>query len=147
MYQIDQFSFVCGAMDCFNEVLAADVKNLAFGSPEKDKSERDRQLEPAIDICKKYGTKYYVEDEAFLTDLFPLSANQDTYLIIFYKHDCYIEQYLELKRRKADLVERKEYKGEARFQIAYDLGKLLSYSDEAIQEKVEKNTEKEVFDF
>ena len=147
MYKIDQFSFVCGAMDCFNEVLAADVKNLAFGSPEKDKAERDRQLEPARDICQKYGTKYYVEDEAFFTDLFPLSANQDTYLIIFYKHDRYIEQYLELKRRKKELVEKREYKGEARFQIAYDLGKLLSYSDEAIREKVEKNTEKEEFDF
>lgn len=147
MYEIDQFSFVCGAMDCFNEVLAADVKDLAFGSPEKDKAMRDKEVEPAADICKKYGTKYYLEDEAFLTDLFPLSANQDTYLIIFYKHDCYLEKYLELKQRKKDLVEQKAYKGEARYQIAYELGKLLSYSDEAIKEKVMNNAEKEAFDF
>ena len=38
-----------------------------------------------------------------------------------------------------------QYTGEVRRQIAYDFGKLLSYSDEAIERMMAENTELEEF--
>lgn len=144
MQPIDEFSFVVGVMDCFNEMVHAGVKRIAFGVPVSTREEREIHAEAAEEICAKYSTKFYREDEGFLTDLFPCSANRDTYLLIFYQSDADLAEYLALKARKKELVSSGQYTGAARYQIAFDLGKLLSYPETVIQEKIAQNPDKEV---
>ena len=145
MRQIDDFSYACGAMDCFNEIVNAGVKKLALGHPTLDRALRDEYIPVAEEICKKYGTKYYVEDVAFLTDLFPVSLNKGKYNLVFYKDDNVLKAYLALKGRKAQLVADGAYQGQARLEIAREFGYLLSYTDEAIYRLIANNAEKEVF--
>ena len=78
-----------------------------------------------------------------MTDLFPISLNKGKYNIIYYRQEEDLRQYLALKKRKQQLLEQQAYQGEARRQIAVDYGKLLSYSQEAIERYLAQNKEKE----
>lgn len=143
MYPFEERSFAAGVMDAFNEVIAAEVKKIAFGVPVKEYAIREEYAKVAEEICEKYQTKFYREDELLVTDLFPVSASKDTYNLIFYKYKKDLDEYLELKNQKKELLERGQYCGEVRGKIAYQLGRLLSYSDSVIKEKIEKNLDKE----
>lgn len=138
------FSRVVGVMECFNEVIACGVKDLALGVPVYDKKERELHIEAAKTICQERGTQYYVEDDSFLTDLFPLSLNQYKYNLVFYREEKYLEAYLSLKQRKKILLEQGLYNQDERDRLAYDFGKLLSYKDQDIQRMIRENNEKEI---
>lgn len=141
--RLDPFSYQCGVIDCFNEIVAAGVKSLAMSHPMPSAAERDRYLSFSREICAQYGTCFFPEDEPLLTDLFPLSLNRGKYNILYYADPAVLERYRALKARKQELVARGEYQGEARFAIAQGFGELLSYTPEAIRRMVEKNPEKE----
>ena len=153
MKPIDTFSYELGAADCFCEMVRAGVKRLALAHPCDSPQERDQYLPYFEELCRKYGVKLYVEDEAFLTDLFPLSLNRGKHNILFYRAGHVLEEYLRLKERKAKeyLALKGEKKaalaqgtyGQARRDIAWRFGKLLSYTDEGIRRLLESNTEKE----
>jgi len=141
--KINALSRVIGVMECFNEVIACGVKNLALGVPVYDKQERERHIIEAERICNEKGTHFFIEDYPFLTDLFPISLNQYKYNLVFYRQVKYLEEYLNLKNRKKDLIAQNKYSQEEREKIAYDFGKLLSYSDEDIFRMINENQEKE----
>ena len=100
MKPIDRFSYELGAADCFCEMVRAGVKRLALAHPCDSPQERDQYLPYFEELCRKYGVKLYVEDEAFLTDLFPLSLNQGKYNALFYQEDSALQEYLALKGEK-----------------------------------------------
>lgn len=85
--KIDKFSYQLGAADCFCEMVRAGVKRIALSHPCDSKEERDSFLPEFGRLCEKYGVHYYVEDEAFLTDLFPLSLNQGKFNVILYQDE------------------------------------------------------------
>ena len=145
MQQIDPISYQCGVIDCFNEMVRAGVKSLALSHPMDTAEQRDALVPFAQTVCQRYGTKYYIEDEPLLTDLFPLSLNRGKYNILFYREDHILEQYLRLKERKAVLVAEGAYFGGNRSQIAWEFGRLLSYPEEAIRRLMAENAEKERF--
>jgi hypothetical protein len=102
------------------------------------------------DMCRRnYGRNIVdlLDEIGFLTDLFPWSMNKDKFNVLFYKNESYRDAYFALKERKAKLVEDKLYKGDVRREIAWEFGKLLSYSDEAIERMIAENDELEEFDF
>lgn len=142
MKTIDHFSYELGAADCFCEMVRAGVKRLALAHPCDSPQERDQYLPYFEELCRKYGVKLYVEDEAFLTDLFPLSLNQGKYNALFYQEGSALQEYLALKGEKKAALAQGAY-GQARRDIAWRFGKLLSYTDEGIQRLLESNTEKE----
>lgn len=142
MKPIDTFSYELGAADCFCEMVRAGVKHLALAHPCDSPQERDQYLPYFEELCRKYGVKLYVEDEAFLTDLFPLSLNQGKYNALFYQEGSALQEYLALKGEKKAALAQGTY-GQARRDIAWRFGKLLSYTDEGIQRLLESNTEKE----
>lgn len=142
MKPIDTFSYELGAADCFCEMVRAGVKRLALAHPCDSPQERDQFLPYFEELCRKYGVKLYVEDEAFLTDLFPLSLNQGKYNALFYQEGSALQEYLALKGEKKAALAQGTY-GQARRDIAWRFGKLLSYTDEGIQRLLESNTEKE----
>ncbi len=145
MNDMDQYSYQCGVMDAFNEVVRAGVKRLALAHPCDTKEQRDRFLPYAQQLCEKYGTHLYVENDSLLTDLFPYSANKDKFNIVFAKDPKDLDLYVKLHVRKQELIAKGLYSGEARKEIAVEFGHLLSYSDEAIEQFIANNPEKEIF--
>ena len=143
MQNLDAFSYQCGVIDCFNEMVYAGLKTLALSRPMDSAAERDALIPFARESCQRYGTKLYIEDEPLLTDLFPISMNLGKHNMLFYQADHILDQYLRLKRWKESLVREKVYFGGNRTQIAWDFGRLLSYPDEAIRRLIADNQEKE----
>jgi hypothetical protein len=146
MREIDQFSRVVGSMSTFNEMLACGAKNVALGHPVDDEKLRDEHMEHALVICRERGTQCCKEDDGFLTDLFPAAMNRNKYNILFYRDPKYRDEYFALKKRKKQLVEVGQYNARERYRLAYDYGKLLSYSDEAIERMIAQNKDREVFE-
>ena len=143
MRTIDEFSRVVGGMSVFNELIATGCKNVALGHPTSDEKLRDEHLEFARKICEEKGTQCCKEDDGFLTDLFPVSMNKNKYNILFYRDPKYRDEYFALKERKRRLVAEGRYQGDERRRLAVDFGKLLSYSDEAIERMLAGYTELE----
>ena len=143
MKLIDPYSYRCGVIDCFNEMIRAGLKKIALSHPADSAAQRDQLLPYSREICRKYGTKFYVEDEPLLTDLFPISLNRGKYNIIYYKNEENIKEYLDIKAEKQKLLTKDSYCGKARVEIAYRFGKLLSYPDEGILRLIRENHELE----
>ena len=143
MKKLDEYSYQCGVIDAFNEVVRAGVKRIALSHPVDTKEEAMELIPFSQQICQQYGNHFYLEESPLLTDLFPISLNKGKYNIIYYRQEEDIQQYLALKKRKQQLLEQQAYQGEARRQIAEDYGKLLSYSQEAIERYLAQNKEKE----
>ena len=111
MQNLDAFSYQCGVIDCFNEMVYAGVKSLALSRPMDSAAERDALVPFSRESCGRYGNQLYIEDEPLLTDLFPISMNLGKHNMLFYRADHILEQYLRLKRWKAALVREKVYFG------------------------------------
>ncbi len=143
MKALDAYSYHSGVMDAFNEILRAGLKRIALAHPCQTREERDALLPYARELCQKYGNQLYVENSALLTDLFPISLNKDKVNIVFYRDPADLETYLDLQRRKAELVAAGAYNGPAREAIARDFGRLLSSSEEGIDRLLAANDERE----
>ena len=143
MQSIDSYSYHCGFIDCVNEMIQAGVKALALSRPMDSREERDALVPFARESCRRWGNRLYIEDEPLLTDLFPVSMNQNRHNILLYRADHVLEQYLRLKDRKRALLEEKAYFGGNRAQIAWEFGRLLSYPEEDIRRLIARNPEKE----
>ena len=142
MKKLDRYSYQCGVIDAFNEVVRAGVKRIALSHPADSREESMELIPFSQQICQQYGNHFYLEESPLLTDLFPISLNKGKYNIIYYRQED-IRQYLALKKRKQQLLEQQAYQGEARRQIAVEYGKLLSYSPETIERYLAQNEEKE----
>lgn len=143
MREIDKFSYKLGAADCFCEMVRAGVKKLALAHPCDTREERDSFLPEFEKLCGEYGVSMYCEDEGFLTDLFPVSMNQNRFNVIFYQEESVLREYLDLKAEKEQAQKNGAYTPEKRRDIAWRYGKLLSYTDEGIERLLRGNREKE----
>ena len=129
MEQRDSFSYQCGVVDAFNEMVAAEVKALALSHPMDTREEMEALIAYAHESCRRHGTKLYPECDPLITDLFPASLNRG--------------KYIRLKDRKAATVEAGAYFGGNRSRIARDYGRLLSYPEETIRRLLSENTDRE----
>lgn len=140
--KIDKFSYQLGAADCFCEMVRAGVKRIALSHPCDSREERNGFLPEFDRLCEKYGIHYYVEDESFLTDLFPLSLNRGKCNVIFYQDASALQEYLALKAEKEKAVAAGKYDN-CRKDLAWRYGKLLSYTDAGIRRLLDANRERE----
>ena len=131
MKLIDPYSYQCGIIDCFNEMIRAGLKRIALSHPTASVEERDALIH------------FYVENEPLLTDLFPVSLNRGTYHIVFWKKEDDWKEYLSIKSDKNRLLQQNSYTGAARTEIAYRFGRLLSYPEEGIRQLIQANQELE----
>lgn len=141
--ELDRFSYRCGVIDCFNEMVRAGLKPMALAHPCPTPAERDRYLPFCEAICGQYGTKFFPEDDMLLTDLFPLSANRGTYNIIFYREEAVRRAYEDLKAEKAALLAAGQYRGEPRRRLACRFGALLGYPEADCLRMIEANADRE----
>jgi len=73
----------------------------------------------------------------------PEEMNRGANHFIFYKKKEDLDCYLELKERKAELLRAGGYEGEERYRIAWEFGRLLSYTDEAVGRLIRETTAKD----
>ena len=115
---LDSFSYQCGVIDAFNEVVKAGVKRIALSHPTDTLAECQALIPFSEQICRQYGNHFYVEEEPLLTDLFPVSMNRGKFNILYYRDERDIQLYFSLKEEKKRLLEQGAYHGEARKRIA-----------------------------
>ena len=53
--ELDRFSYRCGVIDCFNEMVRAGLKPMALAHPCPTPAERDQYLPFCREICGQYG--------------------------------------------------------------------------------------------
>ena len=135
------YDYHCGVIDAFNEMIASGVKRLALSHPFESKEERQQMLPFVEQICAEYHTMYYLEDRLLKSDLFPASAHEGKYMILFYQDEKTLQDYLLLKQVKAEAIRRREY-ASVRMAIAYRFGELLSYPQKQIERLIAENKEK-----
>ena len=102
---LDSFSYQCGVIDAFNEVVKAGVKRIALSHPTDTLAECQALIPFSEQICRQYGNHFYVEEEPLLTDLFPVSMNRGKFNILYYRDERDIKLYLSLKEEKKRLLE------------------------------------------
>lgn len=103
---IDHYSFHCGVIDCFNEMVSAGVKRLAFSEP-VDSAEECRSYQFFVEkTCHKYGTRFYFEPSSLVTDLFPKELNAGRVHYVFYREDDALREYLATVRKRRSLPQR-----------------------------------------
>lgn len=136
MQTIDRYSYHCGVIDCFNEMIQVDIKQLALSHPiEND----DRQiLLPYIEhICNTYGTHYYFEETLLNTYLFMTRKPVSVYL--FYKDEHILQAYLELKQLVQTYEQQHQYRSERQIEIAISFAQLLTYPKHIYEVMIAKN--------
>ncbi len=141
--KLDEFSYQCGVMDAFCEVMAAGVKRLALSHPCDTPAQRDALLPAAQALARKYRIHLAAEDALLITDLFPAAANRGKYQILFFKDPATLRAYEALKAQKRELLDAGRYAGAAREGIARAFGRLLSYDDASIDAYLAANADRE----
>jgi hypothetical protein len=134
--QIDERSYQLGVIGAFSEVVGAGVKKLALSSP-MTPEDMDNLMEDAERIARENGVKLFREEDFLVTDLFPGSITEGKHVLLIYL-DPVKDEYFEIKAEKAALLEKSEYEGEARREIARKIGRLLSYSEDHIEQMLNK---------
>jgi len=127
----DLHSYYAGVNFTFAEVVSLGCKRLALSSPYTDE-ELEALLEPTRMAAGEYGTPIYVERDLLTTRLFDPALTEGRSVILIAQNQGVIDEYLALKELKAKAVEEGRL-GEVEEEVAWRLGRLLSYSDEVIE--------------
>lgn len=139
--QVDRRSYDLGAIAAFAEMVHVGVKRLAFSSP-LSPADADALWQQANKIVGENHVDLYREPDLLVTDLFPADVAKGKEVLLIYQGST-LDQYLALKRKKAQLVKSAAYEGKARDDIARQLGRLLSYPESSIDDLLKKNRVRE----
>jgi catechol 2,3-dioxygenase-like lactoylglutathione lyase family enzyme len=137
----EKMFFTLGMMNAYAESVHNKAKILGLGEP-LTAEETDDLYEHAKMIAQSNKVKIYREKELLVTDLFPASITKDRHVILIYIDDT-LDKYLKIKADKEKLVKSGKYTGDARKNIARRFGKLLSYKDDVVEEKLRKKLNSE----
>jgi hypothetical protein len=133
--KLDPISFQLGMINCFVEMVECGVKKLALSPPiSQEAYEKIGVLSEKI--VREFGIQSYLEKSLLITDLQSEEFTKSKYSILYYSHDEVLKEYLELKKRKEELMKTKQYDEKNRKQISREFGRLLSYPDELIERKL-----------
>jgi hypothetical protein len=135
--QIDRRSYDLGAIGAFAEMVDVGLKRLAFSSA-LTPSDADALWDEANKIASENHVLLYRDPDLLVTDLFPHDVAKGKDVLLIYKGST-LEQYMALKRDRAQLVKSGTYTGKAREEIARRLGRLLSYPEPSIDALIKKN--------
>jgi hypothetical protein len=116
---IDQYSFRLGAAAAFSEMVSFGNKKLALSSA----------VSPEEMAVLEDGLRRVIMEQGVMGTL-----------MLIYRTEAVLTEYRALKAEKAALVEAGEYTGQARTDIAWRFGRMLSYPDATIEEKIRSNS-------
>ena len=135
--KIDKLSFQLGMINCFAEMVSCGVKMLAL-SPPIDPEDYEMIKNASDEIVKGFGIKSYLETSLIITDLQSEEFTQGKWSILYYEEDSVLKTYLTLKEKKSVLEKTSQYDKKARKELSREFGRLLSYPEEKIEEKISK---------
>ena len=142
-YNYDGYDYISaqiGSIVVFSELVASDLKRLAF-SGVLDRESYDT-LKPVVDqIAEKYKIKYYVENDLIKTILEPDDYVMGKYIFFLYKDDTVLDKYNELKEKQNQHLKDDSYDDNVRRDITAELCRLLSYPEERIKKICEVKEE------
>ena len=104
MRPIDPYSYHCGVMDSFCEIVGAGVKPMALSHPFASPEERAEYREYAAKMAGQYGVLLAEEDSLPVTPLFPADACEGAYVFLFIGSQAVQERYRALRDRTAELA-------------------------------------------
>ena len=135
--KIDRVSFQLGMINCFAEMVACGVKDLAISPPISP--EDFAPVKTASDlIVKKFGIESYLEKNLLITSLQAEKFTRDKWSILYFKEKETLDTYLDLKREKQELENAGIYERLAEKELSRRFMKLLSYPDEVIDQKLSR---------
>ena len=141
MRPIDPYSYHCGVMDSFCEIVGAGVKPMALSHPFASPEERAEYREYAAKMAGQYSVLLAEEDSLPVTPLFPADACEGAYVFLFIGSQAVQERYRALRDRTAELRRTGQYDLQSRLEAARELGRLLGYTPEATERMIASNLE------
>ena len=130
----DLKSYRLGSVASWSEAVNVGIKDLALSSPATP-AEMDGIVAQAEEIAARFDVSVFREPDLLITDLFPADVAEGKDVLMLYQGDT-LERYMALKETKAEFVEAGTYEGENRIAIARGFGRLLSYPDAIIDDKL-----------
>ena len=121
-----------GEIKAWCEAAKNDAKEMSLSAPFKEE-EYSVILPYMREYAERNNVNYYLEKELLKTDLFPDIDLEGIWVFIIYRKQEILLAYLSLKKEKENLLETREYEGEKRREIARKMGRLLGYSESAIE--------------
>ena len=129
---IDPFSFQLGMINCFAEMVACGVKQLAI-SPPLSPSEHDALESYSEQIVKGFGIASYLENSLMDTLLQSPAFTLNKCSILYYKTETTLAAYLDLKERQARLIASDGYDTDAQKAISAAFGYFSARSDSSFK--------------
>lgn len=136
-YDIDKISFQLGMINSFAEMVACGVKKLAL-SPPISQEDYEVITKASERIVKGFKIKLYLEKSLLITDLQSEEFTKGKWSVLYYEDDSILKAYLTLKEKKQKFEKSGQYEKEAKKEIAREFGRLLSYPEDKIEEKISK---------
>jgi hypothetical protein len=137
--RIDRCSFKIGMINCFVEMVACGVKELALSPPLTP--EDYEQIKPwSAKIVAGFGMKSWLERSLIATALQSDAFVADKWVILYYKTDDVLESYKALKKKRDLLDATKRPDQNMLKAISREFMQLLSYPENIIDEKLSGRT-------
>jgi hypothetical protein len=133
--KLDKRSYDLGMVFAFTECVASGVKKIGL-SPPQTEEEFKNIIDEIKTIAHEFRVTIYVDRDFLETLLFDPDYTRDKIVIHIAENQRVIDEYLALKRKKKLHESRGTLTREIKENITYNLGKLLSYSDEAIEQLI-----------
>ncbi len=135
--EIDWRSHQLGAMTAFAEVVENGCKRLALSSPMTGE-QFDSVIEDIREIAGKRNLVLYVDDEFLETVLFDHEPIRGKTVIHIVAKQATVDEYLGLKEKKRKHAEAGTLTDDVEHEVAWGLGRLLSYDDDSIKRLLKK---------
>lgn len=136
--RLDWRSYQLGVIAAFSEVVSLGCKRLALSSPMTEEL-FDEIIDEATLIAMDRGLTLYVDDDFLETRLFDPEHTRGKRVIHIASKRATIDEYEALREEKRRRVEKGTLTDDAETEIAQELGRLLSYSDEAIEKLLSRH--------
>ena len=95
-------------------------------------------LAPTKALAKEFGLQALVDHDFLVTRLFPPELTEGKSVIVLAQSKDVIDEYRRLKRTKLEAAASGRL-SEVEYELARVFGRLLSYSEEAIERLIDKN--------
>ena len=134
---VDWRSHQLGAMTAFAEVVDNGCKRLALSSPMTGE-QFDSVIDEIREIAGNRGLILHVDDEFLETVLFDHEPIRGKTVIHIVAEQSTVDEYNGLKEKKRAREEAGTLTDEVELEIAWGLGRLLSYDDASIRRLLSK---------
>lgn len=135
--KLDWKSYQLGVISAFAEVVDNGCKRLALSSP-MTREQFESVIDDARLIAGERGLILYVDDDFLETILFDHEPIRGKTVIHILAEQATVDEYLGLKEKKRRHAEAGTLTGDVEHEVAWGLGRLLSYDDDSIKRLLKK---------